>query len=188
MPGAVRLNRPAVFLDRDGVVNASPAGRYVTSWKEFRFLPGTLPALKKLKKAGLTAVIVSNQAGVGKRLMTRKALNEITRKMRHRIRTSGGTIRAVYYCTHRPEAGCACRKPKSGMLRKAKRAHGLDLARSFVVGDHEKDIQMGRLAGCRTLLVLSGTTRRTAAQQMKTRPDQTVRNLKEAVDWILKQP
>ncbi len=188
MPGAARLTRRAVFLDRDGVINASPEGRYVTSWKKFRFLPGTLPALKKLKQAGLAAVIVSNQAGVAKGIMTQKALDEITRKMRRRIRAAGGAVRAVYYCTHRPEAGCACRKPKPGMLRRAKRAHGLDLARSFVVGDHEKDIQMGRSAGCRTLLALSGVTRRAAAGRMKTRPDRTVKNLQEAVNWILKQP
>ena len=180
--------RPAVFIDRDGVINAPPAQRYVTHWKQFHFLPGTLAALKRLRQAGIPAVVVSNQAGVGKGIMPKKALDQITRNMLRRIRTAGGSVRAVYYCTHVPAAGCACRKPKPGMLQKAAQAHRLDLFRSYMVGDNETDIRMGHSAGCRTLLTLSGITRRMAIRRMAIRPDHIVRNLDEAVRWILKQP
>ena len=138
----IKPGKSAVLLDRDGVINASPAGRYVTSWEEFHFLPGALPALRRLKNAGKTVLIVSNQAGVGRGILSRTKLDQITRKMLQAIRAAGGIVQTVYYCTHRPKAACACRKPKIGMLRKAAREHRLDLTRSFLVGDHEKDIEL----------------------------------------------
>lgn len=176
----------AVFLDRDGVINAAPqVKRYITCWQEFRFLPGSITALRRLKGAGKTVVILSNQAGVGKRVMTAAQLAEITRRMLRKIRAGGGSVQAVYYCTHRPAERCPCRKPKAGMLRRAARRFQLDLARSVVVGDNEKDIRMGRLGGCRTMLVLSGATDRREARRMRTRPDRIVKNLGEAISWIL---
>lgn len=180
-------DKSAVFLDRDGVINVAPEGRYVTSWKEFQFLPGVLSALHRLKRARKTVLIVSNQAGVGRGILPKKELDQITLKMLRAIRAAGGTVQRVYYCMHRPEAGCACRKPKIGMLRKAAQEHQLDLTRSFIVGDHEKEIQMGHHAGCRTVLVLSGTTGRAGARKMKNPPERIARNLNDAVRWILQQ-
>ncbi len=177
----------AVFLDRDGVINVSPKRRrYITRWGEFRFLPGTLSALKKLRAARRPVILVSNQAGVGRGLFSKADLEEITRNMLRMIRSAGGRIDAVYYCTHTPERRCPCRKPRTGLLRKAARRFSLDLGRSIIVGDNATDIEMGQHAGCRTALVLTGVTSRTAAKKLARPPDFIARDLNGAIRWIMK--
>lgn len=180
-------NRSAVFLDRDGVVNACPIHRYVTAWKEFRFLPGVLKALQALASHRVPVFIVSNQSGVGRGLLKKSQLQLVTRQMLKTIRRAGGKIQSVCYCIHRSEEGCECRKPRIGMLRKAARRHCVNLKKSFVVGDQETDILMGRSAGCRTVLVLSGKHTRQSAKKLPVLPDRISRNLAEAVHWILEQ-
>ncbi len=179
--------RGAVFLDRDGVINACPVHWYITSWKEFRFLPGVLEALRELHLSGERVFILSNQSGVGRRIFKRSQLNGITRRMLSAIRKSGGKIQQVYYCTHPAQSGCGCRKPLDGMPRKAARRFRIDLGRSFVVGDQEIDIQMSRSAGCRGILVLSGKHTRLSAKTLAVQPDRIFRGLPEAVRWILKE-
>ena len=181
--------RRAIFLDRDGVINASPAQKgYITRWEEFRFLPGVLTALKSLKETGRKAIVVSNQAGVGRGIYPASQLKEITHRMLRSIRAAGGQVDAVYYCTHTPEAGCRCRKPRAGMLRKAARRFSISLEQSFVIGDNVTDIQMGKSARCRTVLVLTGVTGRNHLRRVTVKPDRVARNLREAVRWILRQP
>lgn len=180
-----RPTKGVVFLDRDGVINVPPTERYITHWKKFRFLPGVFQALRTFRKAGWPVVIVSNQAGVGKGIMSAAMLREITRRMLARIRQTGGQVRAVYYCTHTPEKGCGCRKPKAGLVRKAARNFSINLKRSYVVGDNGTDLTMGRSTGCRTVLVLTGVTQRRAVGRLPEQPDWVARNLPEAVRWIL---
>ncbi len=177
----------AIFLDRDGVINACPQERYITDWKQFRFLPGALEALRLLKERGKKVIVLSNQSGVGRGIFPRQRLTSITREMLRSIRKAGGRIQAVYYCTHRPENGCPCRKPRSGMLRKAARRFAVDLKRSFLVGDSEVDIRMGRSGGCRTVLVLSGRHSRSTARRLSVSPDRIAQGLPQAVRWILRQ-
>jgi histidinol-phosphate phosphatase family protein len=182
-----RNNSGAVFLDRDGVINHPPseARRYIRSWKEFRFIPGTLRALRKLHEAKKRVIVVSNQAGVGKKIMTQKQLDELTQRMRTTVEKSGGKLHAVYYCTHTPSAECGCRKPRTGMLKKARRKFGIDLGRSIVVGDSPSDILMGQLAGCATVMVLSGKTNCRVASHMAHPAHYLAKNLDQAVQWIL---
>ncbi len=177
----------AIFLDRDGVINHPPSEerRYIRNWKEFRFIPGTLRALKKLHQAKKQVIVVSNQAGVGKKIMTQQQLNDLTLQMRKAVEKTGGKLHAVYYCTHPPSAGCRCRKPYTGMLKKARRKFGIDLARSIVVGDSPTDILMGQLAGCATVMVLSGKTNRRVASHMAHPAHYLAKNLDQAVQWIL---
>ncbi len=182
-----RVKRPALFLDRDGVINALPPHRYVARWEEFRFLSGVLSSLRRLRRAGWRVVVLSNQAGVGRGLVSHSQLREITRKMQDAVRRAGGRIDAVFYCVHKPEAYCACRKPKTGMIRRACRRLAIDPANSFVVGDNVTDIQMGRSAGCTTILVLTGMTPRSALRKLSTRPNHVSRNLPEAVRWIFRK-
>ena len=178
----------AFFLDRDGVINEPPGKkRYVTRWAEFRFLPGSLKALRRLGTDGRKVVVLSNQAGVGRRLMSRAQLDLITRRMRVAVRRAGGRVDAVYYCIHRPEAACRCRKPKTGMIRRACRELRIDPKRSFLVGDNATDIQMGRSAGCRTVLVLSGVSSRADARRMPAPPQRIAKNLHAALPWILRK-
>ena len=179
--------RGAIFLDRDGVINHPPTKRYVTRWSEFRFLPGTLRALRRLNGDGRKVVILSNQAAVGRGIMPRSQLELITRRMLAAIRRAGGRVDAVYYCTHIPETRCGCRKPKTGLIRRACRQHRIDPGRSFLVGDNATDVVMGHAAGCRTVLVLSGVSTRRDARAMEDRPDRVARDLPAALTWILRQ-
>jgi len=145
-----------VFLDRDGVINEILPGSYVKKISEFKFLPGVVEAISNLSKEGLPSIIISNQAGVGKGLMTSGQLAEIDRWMVNFIRARGGMILKTYYCPHPSGSGCACRKPQPGLLLKAARDFDVDLKGSYFVGDNISDIKAGCVAGCRTVLVLSG--------------------------------
>lgn len=141
--------RPAVLLDRDGVLDERPPqAQYVTRPEEFRWLPGSLDALRLLAEAGWTVAVLSNQAGVARGAMTEADLEAVTARMLSDARAAGGRIDAVYHCTHDWGAGCLCRKPAPGMLFQAQRDLSLDLSRTPFVGDDERDGQAADAAGC----------------------------------------
>ena len=115
-----------VFIDRDGVINQYPGDtRYVNCWQEFCFLPNSKSALRRLTEAGYKIFIISNQAGVAKGIYSEDTLNEITKKMLTELDESGTKICGVYYCIHRDEDNCSCRKPKAGLLEKALKEHNI---------------------------------------------------------------
>lgn len=146
---AFLARRPAVILDRDGVLNERPPrARYVRRPEEFRWLPGALEALRLLHGAGYRVIVVSNQAGVARGAMTSADLAAVTRRMTDEAAAAGGRIDAVYHCLHDWEEGCECRKPRPGMLFAAQRDHHLDLSRTVFVGDDERDGEAARAAGC----------------------------------------
>lgn len=175
----------AVFLDRDGVINKYPGHKkYVTCWAHFKFLPHALEALALFRKHGFKVFVVSNQAGVGKGLYSKKALDLLTRNMLRDVRKAGGDIRQVYYCTHRPEEGCACRKPKPGLILAAKKKHRLSLKNVFFVGDSMLDVLTARAAGIRSILVLSGREKIEGKKEWAARPDFVLGNLFEAALFI----
>jgi histidinol-phosphate phosphatase family protein len=146
--------QPAVILDRDGVINRKPPkAQYVRSWDEFVWMPGAIEALAELKRAGFRLLLVSNQAGVGRGMMTPEALTAIHDMMQRTLGRSGAAFDAIYVCPHAWDANCGCRKPKPGMLFQAQRDFDLDLSRTPFVGDDERDVEAGRAAGCPTLLV-----------------------------------
>ena len=179
--------RRAIFLDRDGVINRTPIHRYVDSWEAFGFLPGVLKALRRLRRAQEIVVVVSNQSGVGRGILSSSRLRDITQKMCRKIQASGGKIHAVYYCTHPPENGCSCRKPRPGMLIKAAKRFSIDLTRSLVIGDQETDILLGRHAGCQTILVLTGRYTLRKVKNFSVTPDRIFKNLESAVSWVLQK-
>jgi D-glycero-D-manno-heptose 1,7-bisphosphate phosphatase len=156
--------RPAVFLDRDGVINENLDGSYVQAWEAFRFLPGAIEAIAALTRAGFPIVVVTNQAGIGKGLMAEETVMDLHRRMLAAIEAGGGSVDAVLYCPHRVEDGCACRKPQPGLFRRAAAQLGLDLARSVFVGDAVSDVQAALAAGCRPILVRTGRGRAAQAQ------------------------
>lgn len=177
-----------VLLDRDGVINKDPAEKlYVTRWADFHFLPGAIPAIKKLNKAGFKIAVVSNQAGVSKGLFTKKDLNSLTKKMLSELKSRGAEIKKVYYCLHRDEDNCFCRKPKTGLLKKAFSHFKAIPRRTFFIGDTIRDVEAGRKIGCKTILVLSGNTKIKEVKNWPVKPDYTAKNLKEAADLILAQ-
>lgn len=152
---ARRSATPAVFLDRDGVINVNRPD-HVKCWAEFEFLPGALEALARLAALNLPVVVVTNQAIVNRGMVPQPVVDEINCRMAAEIVRAGGRIDAVIYCPHRPEEACRCRKPQPGLLLEAARRYRLDLRRSVLVGDALSDIEAGQAAGCRTIMVLTG--------------------------------
>jgi D-glycero-D-manno-heptose 1,7-bisphosphate phosphatase len=145
----------AIFIDRDGVINCRRPGDYVLDWPQFIFMPGIRNSLKQLSSLGLPMIIISNQAAVGKGLLDPAGLEEITNKMRQALAGDGTILAAAYYCTHRPEENCACRKPKPALLVSAAADFNVDLNRSIFIGDSETDVQAAHAAGCASVLFTS---------------------------------
>lgn len=178
----------AIFLDRDGVINRDPGfGDYVKSWKEFQFLPGAIEAIKKLNENNYEIFVFSNQAGVGKGLFTQEELDEITMNMLKEIEAKGGRIKSIVYCTHRPDAGCSCRKPKTGMIEDATKGLDIDFKSTYFIGDSRLDIGAGKNAGCKAILLLTGKERAEDVKNWSKKPDAIKNDLMEAVEWVLEE-
>ena len=178
----------AIFLDRDGVINKYPGDtKYVTCWKDFNFLPKAKEAIAKLHKNGFRIFITSNQAGVGKGIFSQKALDIITKNMLKEIEKSDGKIDGVYYCTHRKDKNCPCRKPKTGLLELAKKNYRLDLKQAIFIGDTIRDVRTAKTAGCKSFLVFSGKEKLANHKSWEIQPDKVFRNLWEAAEFILKK-
>jgi histidinol-phosphate phosphatase family protein len=179
--------KAAVFLDRDGVINADRPD-YVKDWSEFRFLKGVLQTLRELTRAGIRVIVISNQSVVGRGLISREKLEALHARMVRAIQRKGGAVTAIYYCPHHPNDRCACRKPRIGLLKRADRELNLDLKKGVFVGDSLRDIQAGRKAGCRTILVLTGQGEKTLATLISRRtaclPDLIVPDLPAALPFI----
>ena len=172
--------KPAVFLDRDGVLNRVFERDGVThppaSPQEFELLPGVGEAAARLAEAGFPLVVITNQPDVARGSQTRagvEALNDLVR--------SALPVLGVLTCYHDNADGCACRKPKPGLLLEAARRWGLDLGRSFMVGDRWSDVAAGRAAGCRTVLVETPYSGR-----HRCAPDHVTADLAGAADWIIR--
>lgn len=144
-----------VFLDRDGVINEN-RDDYVKSWSEFRFIAGSREAIAKLTRAGHTIVICTNQAVIARGQASIEIIEDIHRRMIAEIAAVGGEIAKVYYCPHAKDANCACRKPRPGMLLRARDELGIDLNDATFIGDSITDVRAGLAAGVRSILVLSG--------------------------------
>lgn len=176
-----------VFLDRDGVINKYPGDKkYVTSWKEFRFLPRAKEAIAKLHKNKFKIFVISNQAGVSKGLYSQEALDILTKNMLKGIRKAGGDIERVYYCTHHQEQNCSCRKPKTGLLDLARKIHHVNLKGSFFIGDTIRDVHTARAAGSKAILVLCGREKLKNRKNWEAQPDLVFSNLYRAAEFILK--
>ena len=182
----------AVFLDRDGVINKYPGDfEYVKSWAELIFLPGVKPALKKLNAAGFKIFIISNQAGVSKRVYSQGTLDLITDNLLNELKNDMVEIEGVFYCTHHPDDNCGCRKPKAGLVHKAieklkERGGQIDISKSYFIGDTERDIQTGKSVGLKTILVFSGKEKSGEQTHWKDQPDFTAKDLREAADIIIR--
>jgi D-glycero-D-manno-heptose 1,7-bisphosphate phosphatase len=143
-----------VFLDRDGVINRRLAGDYVRSWQQFEFLSGALEGVVRLSQHAGWIVVVTNQAGVGKQLMSEADLAAVNARLCASVEESGGRIDAVFACTHTAEDRCGCRKPKPGLAEQAvERFPRIDFSRSVMIGDSAADIAFGHTLGMTTVLV-----------------------------------
>ena len=175
-----------VFLDRDGVINKYPGDKlYVTSVQKFSFLPGAKKAIAGLAKVGFKIFIASNQAGVGRGIYAKRTLEAITAKMLAEIEKAGGKIAKVYYCIHRKDARCSCRKPKPGLLKKAAKEFNLSLKRSYFIGDTIRDVITADNAGCKSILVLSGREKLANQKNWEAQPDFIFKNLNAAASYLI---
>lgn len=145
------MNR-CVFFDRDGVANESPGPGYVKTWAEFHLQPGFVTAARMAQAHGYAVAIATNQRGVARGVMTRQALDDIHTAMTSLLREQGIELMGVFCCTHERDT-CTCRKPQPGLLLEAAQRFDLDLSACWMVGDKETDVEAGRRAGCRTILV-----------------------------------
>ena len=153
--------RPAVFLDRDGVI-VEEVG-YLAHPDQLVLIPGAADAIGRLNRAGLAVVVVTNQAGVARGLYPESRVEEVHRRLSAMLAEAGAHIDRYYYCPHHPHEGrgeyrmaCSCRKPEPGMILRAATELRLDIARSFLVGDKLSDLEAGMRAGCQPMLVLTG--------------------------------
>ena len=134
-----------LFLDRDGVINVKIENEYIVKSSDFEFLPGALLAIKKLSSIFNRIIIITNQQGIGKKLMTEQDLLCLHEKMLVEIEQVGGKIDRIYYCPHLASSNCECRKPKSGMIIQAiEDFPSIDSEFSYLIGDSDSDIEAGK--------------------------------------------
>jgi D-glycero-D-manno-heptose 1,7-bisphosphate phosphatase len=181
--------RPAVFLDRDGTLVVEVG--YLANPEDIRLLPGVPAALRALRAAGYALVVISNQSGVGRGLFPLSRVYEAMARLRHELRVQGVELDAVYFCPHRPDAGCGCRKPGSELLIQAAANLRLSLRESAMVGDKRLDAETGRRAGALGVLVRTGYGRdeeqRDSTEAGWPPPDHVADDLAAAVPWLLER-
>jgi D-glycero-D-manno-heptose 1,7-bisphosphate phosphatase len=174
----------AIFIERDGVINRHRTND-VLAWDDFEFIPGSLEAVALLASHGHRLVVVSNQAAVGRGLLSLQQLTDIHRRMEQEIASRGGRVDAVDFCPHAPGEGCACRLPLPGMLRRSAQDLGVDVEGAYFIGDHPMDIEAARAAGAGSILVLSGRQQRGPVYPA---PDIVFDDLLAAAKWLVEAP
>lgn len=144
--------KKAIFLDRDGVINKERKD-YVKSIKEFQILDDIPKAIKMLKNSGFLIIVITNQSAINRGLVKIETLNEIHDFLQQILKENNTSIDDFYFCPHRPDENCYCRKPNPGMLEKAAQEHDIDMNQSFLIGDSLSDIQAAQKAGCKGILL-----------------------------------
>jgi D-glycero-D-manno-heptose 1,7-bisphosphate phosphatase len=147
-------NFDTLFLDRDGVINKKLEGKYVRNFSEFEFMPGALDSISKLSNLFNRILIVTNQQGIAKGIMSEADLNILHTQMQERIEKLGGKINKIYYCPHLQDMHCICRKPKSGMIEQAIIDFPeISIKNSYLIGDSDSDIKAGKKMNLNTVKV-----------------------------------
>ena len=177
----------AVFVDRDGTMVFDK--HYLADPRGLEIIPTVPEGIKKLNDAGIPVIMVTNQSGVARGKFDEATLELIHQRLFEILEDGGAIVNGFYYCPHMPDAGCDCRKPKPGMLLKAKKEHGFDLAKSYVIGDRMLDIEMAHSVGAIGVIVPEpGDQYHVDAEieASKEMPDMRKVTFLEAVDWILR--
>jgi D-glycero-D-manno-heptose 1,7-bisphosphate phosphatase len=180
--------RPAVFLDRDGTICEEMG--YLNHISRLHLFPFAAPAIRRLNDAGFPVIVVTNQSGVARGIFPESLVHLVHEKLSTELAAGGARLDGIYFCPHKSEEACGCRKPHPGMLERAAREHGLDLAGSYVVGDRYADLEMAHEAGGRGILVLTGYGRgefELHRGEWPRQPHGVAENLSVAVDLILEE-
>ena len=185
MPEARPLRR-AAFLDRDGTICEEMG--YVNHVDRPQIFPFAAAAIRQLNEAQVPVIVVTNQSGVARDIFPESLVHQVHEKMVAELATGGARVDAIYFCPHKTEDACECRKPNPGLLERAAGDHALDLSASWVVGDRYADLEMGHVAGARGILVMTGYGRgeyELHRTRWARQPDALAENLTEAVRRIL---
>jgi len=187
------VSRRAIFMDRDGTI-CDEVG-YINHLSRSRLLPNSLEAIRQVNAAGYLAIVATNQSGVARGLFDEALVERVHRQLAGWVEAGGGRLDALYYCPHHPREGqppyradCDCRKPRPGMLARAAREHGIDLASSWMIGDSLVDLEAGAAAGAGVVHVLTGYGRglvENQPQRFRAKPQHTAVDLLDAVRWIV---
>ena len=172
----------AVMLDRDGVINDEV--EFLHEPEKFKFMHGSIQGIKKMQEAGYKIVIVTNQAGIGLGYFTKEDFYKVNKVMLKGFKENGVIASRIYFCPHSLSEKCSCRKPDIGLIERAKNDLNLDLNRSWMIGDKTSDIQAGKNAGCRTILIRTGHAGTDKEYDIK--PDFVANNLIEAAEIMIK--
>ena len=150
------MTNRAVFIDRDGTMAKDVS--YCSCPEDFELLPNTGKAIRLLNEHGFKVIVITNQSGIARGYFTEEMLAKIHEKMKDELAKEGAWVDAIYYCPHRPEDNCQCRKPKPKLALQAAKDHNIEIKDSLVVGDLQMDIDLGKAIGCRTILVRTPPT------------------------------
>ena len=157
------MKRRFVVLDRDGTIIEESV--YLSDPEQVKLLPGVGRALRELKQMGFGLVVITNQSGVGRGFFDEEQLRRIHERLHQQLEPEGVRLDGLYFCPHRPDDDCLCRKPKLGLIERAAKELGFSSENSIVIGDKACDIDMGRMAGALTILVRTGYGTRVEAEQ-----------------------
>jgi len=159
-----------LFLDRDGTINVEK--HFIKDPDDLELIPGAAQSIREAKEIGLKVIVVSNQSGVARGIMTEEDVNRVNDKLLDLLEAEHAAVDAIYYCPHYSDddSGCLCRKPNTGMFERAKNEHDIDLGNSVMAGDRLSDIEAGKRIGAATMLVLTGYGS-TVQNQWNVKPD-----------------
>ena len=180
------LSGYTVFLDRDGTLN--PDSGYIRSPDQFELFPGVARAMARLKQAGARLIVVTNQSGVARGFLSISDLNAIHAKLGHLLGAADVSLDALYVCPHHPDDACECRKPNTGLIDRAVCERQVDLSRSYVIGDHARDMELAKRVGSRSILVTTGAVLPEQVDGLIVSglvPDRVASSLADAVDWLV---
>ena len=180
------MGHKAVFLDRDGTLNEEVG--YLSHIERLKLLPRVGEAIRLLNHHQLKTVVVTNQSGVARGYFPESFVHLIHRKLQDLLRMEGAYLDGIYYCPHHPDEQCECRKPATGLVKKAVEELDLDCSKSYMVGDRGIDIEFAHLIGARGILVLTGYGKEewdNFGREWKGKPLHVAPDLYEAVQWIL---
>lgn len=175
------MNR-AVFIDRDGTINKDIP--YCSRPEDFQLLPSVAESIKLLNQNGLKVVVVTNQSGIARGYFTEEMLEKIHQKMKGELAKYEARVDAIYYCPHHPDENCDCRKPSPKMVLQAASDLDIDLGQSYVIGDGNIDIEMGKKVGCKTILIKIGHKNAEIINCL-VKPDYIASDVIGATRWII---
>ena len=176
-----------VFIDRDGTINHDSPD-YIKNRSEFKIIPGSIEAIRRLTLSGFTSIVITNQSALARKLISPSELDHIHAIMKAAIISGGGEITDIFFCPHLPNEGCDCRKPAPGLLLQAQDKYNIDLPMSIMVGDSAKDIECARNAGCGKAVLVKNGKDGAAEDMLKAKQidaDYTANDLFDAANWIL---